>query len=524
MTDYLDYLIANKEQFTEQKEAKIESLQKLLEIEDSSLEYTYEINLKLYNEYRKFKLDSAIHYGQENVYLAEILNNDNLKYQSKLNLASAYSYAGKSIESQEILKTIDSRQLSNELLADYYETYSRFYAHYAVVSNRNYYYNKMELYRDSLLSILDPASFNYKINQVSKYVSLRETEKAHELLNELLQLENADTPEYAMITHFLGSIYGMKGDIQLAKKYCILSAIADIKNSIKENASFQRLSSIYYDSGDITRAFLYAQSAIEDAVFSGVQFRTAEMSKLYSIINASYQTKEAKTNSKLRTYLMLISILSFFLILLVLYVLKQMRKLSRIKEELSESNEKLLELNEEVSQKNELLNDVNGLLLESNDIKEQYIAQFFDLCSTYIDKMEDYRKTLYKLAINRQMESLMKRLKSTSGVENELEELYYHFDRIFLNLYPTFIEEFNALLAEDEKIILKSKGLLNRELRIFALLRLGITDNAKISAFLRCSMSTIYNYRTKMRNKLGENRDDFELLLMKIGKVRTKTD
>jgi hypothetical protein len=364
---------------------------------------------------------------------------------------------------------------------------------------------------------LDPSSFKYKINKVHQYINQGQYNDAEKLLFRLLETENIDTPEYALITHYLGAIYGIAGDAKSEKKYYIMSAIADIKNAIKENASFQRLALIYYDNGDIAGAFKYTQTAIEDAVFSGVQFRTAQMSEFYSIINASYQAKEVKANNLLKLYLVLISILTVFLILLVSYIYKQMKKLSIIKEALSQTNDKLTELNEE-------LNEKNMQLWESNQVKEQYIAQFFNLCSTYIDQMEDYRNTLYKLGINKQYEELIKKLKSTTAVDNELEKLYGYFDRIFLNLYPTFVSDFNALLAKDEQIILKSDDLLNKELRIYALLRLGITDSVKIAGFLRCSMSTIYNYRTKMRNKAVINRDEFEEMVMNIGIISGKSD
>lgn len=522
ISDYLNHIIDNKDQFTVVKQERISNLKKLLESKNSSPEYEYEINLKLYNEYKKFRLDSAIYYAERNVHIADSIKNKNLKNSSDINLASVYSYSGRFLESERILKSLDSRKLTKEQLSEYYQAYSRFYEHYGTISNQNKYYNQIVMYRDSLLNILEPSSFLYKINIIHKYIAVRNTEKASELLDDLLKTEEIDTPEYALITHYLGVINGMKGNQELEKKYYALSAIADIKNSIKENASFQRLALIYYNNGDIAKAFKYTQSAIEDAVSSGVQFRTAEMSEFYSIINSSYQAKEAKTNSQLKTYLVLISVLSAFLILLVIYIYLQMRRVSRIKEELSAMNTKLVDLNNEVNSKNDMLKDTNTQLREANLVKEQYIAQFFNLCSTYIDKMEDYRRTLYKLGINRQMEDLMKQLKSTSAVENELEDLYNHFDTIFLSLYPTFITEFNALLSEEEQIKLKSDDLLNRELRIYALLRLGITDSAQISGFLRCSMSTVYNYRTKMRNKAGINRDDFEQQVMKIGRLRIK--
>jgi len=523
MSDYLTYIINNKEIFTRQKEQQINSLKKLLTKKESSLEYEYEINQQLSDEYKKFKLDSAIYYAERNVLIAHILKNTYLKYLSDINLATLYSYSGRFIESEKMLERMNAQELPQKLLPDYYEAYSRFYEHYGAMSNQSKY-KEIELYRDSLLAVLDPASFKYKINIAHQYVNLRKTDDAEKLLKDMLETEEADTPEYALITHYLGAVAGMLGQYETEKKYFILSAIADIKNSLKENASFQRLARIYYDSGDISKAFLYSQSAIEDAVFSGVQFRTAQMSEFYSIINASYQAKETKTNNTLKRYLFLISILSFFLVLLVIYVYIQMKKLSRVKEELSQTNNKLVELNQELNGANSLLNNMNVELWESNYIKEQYIAQFFDLCSTYIDKMEDNRKVLYKLGINRQYEELMKKLKSTSAVDKELDELYAHFDSIFLSLYPTFVTDFNSLLAKDEQVNLKADDLLNKELRIYALLRLGITDSTKISGFLRCSMSTIYNYRTKMRNKAAINREEFEEMVMKIGMTNRKND
>lgn len=518
LSDYLDHIIANKKQFTDQKEQDIANLKKMLAKKESSPEYIFEINYKLYNEYKKYKLDSAIHYASENRRIAEELDNQWLKQLSGINLASVYSYSGKFLESEKILNSINSRNLSRDIMEEYYEARSRFYEHYATISSQHSYFSQVEVYRDSLLSILDPSSYKYRVNMAHKYINARQTDKAKEILLSLLDAQEMDSPEYALVTHYLGVIYGIKKEPEQELKYFIMSAIADVKNSIKENASFQRLATIYYKKGNIAKAFRYSQSGIEDAIFSGVQFPTAQMSEFYSIINASYQVKEARTNGKLKIYLTLISILSVFLILLVLYVYKQMKKLSHIKEELSQTNARLKELNTELNNRNILINETNNQLSEANQIKEQYIAQFFNLCSSYIDKMEGFRKGVYKLAINRQYEELVKRLKSTTVVDMELEDLYKHFDSIFLTLYPTFVTDFNALLDKDEQIQPKADDLMNRELRIYALLRLGITDSAKISGFLRCSMSTIYNYRTRMRNKATYSREEFEEKVMKIGK------
>ena len=523
ISNYLDYVILNKQQFTDQKEQRIKALKNLLKANNSSLEYEYEINQKLHNEYKKLKIDSAIFYAERNVQIANILEGPGMKYKSDIDLAGLYSYAGRFRESEEILKGINPRKLPKQLLSPYYETYLLFFGHYRVICNQSKYNQLIDAYQDSLMAVLDTTSLDYKTNMISKCMVTKK-EECERRLFALLESQNADSPEYASIAHILGMFYGRNNKPDLEIKYYMLSAIADVKSSIKENASFQRLAFIYYNKGDISKAFKYAQSAIEDAVYSGVQFRTTEMSKLYSIINASNQIKEEAANKQLKIYLLLISILTLFLILLVLYIYKQMKKLSRIKEVLSQTNIKLVELNNELNGANNQLNDKNEQLWEANHVKEQYIAQFFDLCSTYIDKMEIYRKTLYKLGINKQYEELIKTLKSTTFVDNELEDLYTQFDSIFTKLYPTFVTEFNSLLAKDEQFYLKSNVLLNKELRIYALLRLGITDSVKIASFLRCSLSTIYNYRTKMRNKAAINRDEFEEMVMKIGIMSSDTD
>ena len=318
------------------------------------------------------------------------------------------------------------------------------------------------------------------------------------------------TPRDAQMACGRGGLYRQLGDERRARQYYMLSALADVCNATKENASFQELARMSYAAGDLSDAFKYAQAAIEDAQFSNVQFRTAQMAELYSIINAAYQAKEARAKSKLQHYMLLISLLSAVLAVLFVYLYQQLHKLSRTQVELSRANASLRQLNDE-------LGDKNRELSESNDLKEQYIARFFDLCSLYIDKMDGYRKSLYRLAQNRQFDELHKRLKSTSMMENEVDELYKNFDAVFLNLYPTFVADFNALLADEERIRLRPGELLNKELRIYALLRLGITDSSKIAAFLRCSLSTVYNYRTRMRNRASVSKEEFEKKISEIG-------
>lgn len=500
LSEQLDYMIRNKRLFDEKKEERIDVFRQMLGMPDLTPEQEYALNDSLSEVFYKYRLDSAIRYGERNLELSRQLGDRNRSASAAIRLARFYSSRGASIEARQLLDSV-RRDLPGSFLELYYRTYIFFYECYGVFSGSSRPANNRQVYRDSLRRYLRiPANTSETPEQVEQ-----------RLLDQLGQIPSGTT-EYAKTANSLGDHYRANGDDWLAKKYYTLSAIADIQNATKENGAILSLAKVYFDHKDYSRAYKYTQSALEDALCSNMQFRIVRMTELSSIIIASHQDKEAKTKVKLQHYLILISVLSVVLILLFVYAYQQVRKLSRVRKELSGTNAELARLNIE-------LNEINEQLSDANAVKVQYIARFFDLCSMYIDKMDNYRKSLKKMAQERKLEELYRRLRSTSMLEDEQEELFRNFDEIFLNLYPTFIEDFNALLVEDERITPKHGDLLNKELRIYALVRLGITDSVKIASFLRCSLSTVYNYRTKMRNRAAVSRDDFEKRVMKIGGI-----
>ncbi len=509
----LNLAIKNKAQYTRQKQQRIDSLKKL-KVDGTSLATQYQINSRLFDEYKKFRIDTAILYALQNRAIGQQLKNPALIAAARIQLANLYSSSGKFLESESILKGLNPASLDKSLLADYYDARIQFYEHYATNSFDVSYVKLIRAYRDSLLQLLEPSTTRYQINLVQKQVYEQHFQDAQTQLKALVSVKSLQSGDYAMATYLLALTYRQQSQADSTRHYYILSALTDVKNAIKDNASLQNLAFMFYQSGDIDQAYQYTQSAIEDAIFSNVKFRTLHMSELYSIINTAYLQKEAKQKSQLQWYIVLISILSVGLVVTIIYIYRQMRKVSRIKDELHLTGNQLVALNQQIS-------ETNVQLFEANQVKEAYIAQFFDLCSAYITKLEDYRKSLNKKATENRLEELFKMLRSTTVVDNELDELYQVFDSIFLNLYPNFISEFNALLLPDEQITLKPGALLNTELRIFALMRLGINDSVKIAAFLRCSLSTIYNYRTRARNKSAVPRDDFEKRVLKIGALPT---
>ena len=517
----LNIALKNKQHYVRLKEERILNFKKI-KSESFTKEQEYNYNKTLYSEYQKFNSDSAILYVKKNLILAKELQNKDLSDLAELQLANLYSSSGKYRESEAILKSINKKTLDKSLLPNYYVAYREFFEHYNANSTSPKYIEQIGKYRDSLLGVLNPATLNYKINKIQKNIFDKKFAVAEKQLKVLLENIKEEDSQYAMITYLFGSIYEARHQLELRKKYYALSSTADIKNAIKDNASLQELALVFYEIGDVDMAYKLTQSAIEDALYCNVQFRTLLMSEVYSIINTVYLEKEAKRKTELQLYLLCISLLSLFLIVAVTYVYKQMKKVSRIRGELYETSQKLAELNKDITETNSQLQERNAQLSESNHIKEEYIAHFFSLCSAYINKLENYRIILNKKATAKQFDEIYKMLKSTTLVDNELEELYKNFDIIFLNLYPTFVKDFNDLLIKEEQIVLKQGELLNTELRIFALIRLGITDSVKIAAFLRYSLSTIYNYRTRARNKAAVSRNDFEEMVIKIGLISLK--
>ena len=505
----LNLAIKNKTRYTQQKQQRIDSLNKL-KVAGISLETQYQINSRLYDEYKKYRIDTAVFYALQNQQIGKKLHKADLISTAEVQLANLYSSSGKFLESENILNGLNTILFDKTLRADYYDARIQFYEHYATNSYDELYVKRIQVYRDSLLQLLEPSSAKYKTSLAQKLIYQQDFLSAQKALRVLLHTSGLQSTDYAMATYLLALTYRQQQQPDSARRYYSLSALTDVKNAIKDNASLQNLALMFYQNGDVDQAYQYTQSAIEDAIFSNVKFRTLHMSELYSIINTAYLEKEAKQKSQLQGYLVLISVLTVGLGVTIIYIYRQMRKVSRIKDELHLTGKQLAELNQQIT-------ETNVQLYEANQVKEAYIAQFFDLCSAYITKLEDYRKSLNKKSTENRLEELFKMLRSTTVVDNELDELYHVFDSIFLNLYPNFISEFNALLLPDEQITVKPGALLTTELRIFALMRLGITDSVKIAAFLRCSLSTIYNYRTRARNKSAVPRDDFEKRIMKIG-------
>ena len=282
----------------------------------------------------------------------------------------------------------------------------------------------------------------------------------------------------------------------------------------------RKLAVLLYQEGDIDRAYSYLKLCMDDAVFCNARLRILEILQIFPLINDTYQQKAEKQQEQMKWALVSISLLSIFLLIAIFYVYKQMKRVAAARHEVIDANKRLKELNEELHRYNLQLKEANHIIAENSYLKEEYIGRYMDQCSVYLEKMDNYRRSLGKIAATGKVDELYKNIKSSKFIEEELKEFYANFDNTFLQLFPTFVEDFNTLLAEGEQIYPKVNERMSTELRIFALIRLGITDSVKIAQFLRYSVTTIYNYRTKVRNKAAGDRDQLEQEVMKIGKSR----
>lgn len=296
------------------------------------------------------------------------------------------------------------------------------------------------------------------------------------------------------------------------KRYLVLSSIYDIQSAVKEYMSLPELSVLLYKEGDIDRAYSYIKCSMEDAIFCKARLRTLEMSQMLPIINATYDIKMKKERDRLFILFVVIFLLAVVFAVTLFFIYKKLKELAMARYMLKQSNEHLNQINAD-------LKKLNGELSESNHVKEEYISYVFTMCSSYIDKLEEFRKQVCRKIKAGQVDDLYQGVKSNTFVNDELKEFYKSFDTIFLSVYPDFVKDFNSLLQDNEHIFPKENELLSPELRIYALVRLGIGDSVKIASFLHYSPQTVYNYRLKVRNKAKIPKEEFPYAVKQLGKI-----
>lgn len=551
----LDSAIANRGQYIAVKELRLDSLRKAVRMPQTDRD-RFESLGRLYDEYHSYNADSAFTIAMQRLAVAEKIGDKELITSAQLNKANILILVGMYPEALNIIETIDFETLPLYQRSYYFHTARTLYgnmADYAAFEGeRKYYADLTDAFRDSLLSVNDHNSFLYALIKADKLNVHNRPGEALKLIETYIAENQLSEHDKAISAWTLSESYRLLGDIGNQKKQMIISAISDMEVPVLEYLSLRQLALLLYQEGDIDRAYRYLTIAVDDATKCNARQRILELNNSFPQINSIYVDTVRNQKRTLEHTIAVIAVMAVLLIVLVVFLLKQMRrlresrrnveaansKLNDVNGQLTESNARLNELNGQLTQSNCMLNDSNARLNELNirltqsntelqqaysdiaeisELKEVYISKYMEQSLAYIEMLDSYRKSIAKLVNSGKTDDLKRLVKSTDLVDNELKLFYDRFDQTFLNLFPTFVDDFNNLLLPEEAIIPKKPGTLNTELRIFALIRLGITDSDKIAQFLRYSLTTIYNYRTKVRNKARGDRNLLESEIAKIG-------
>lgn len=534
----LDSLLEQQDLFVRVKEERIKQL-KMQYSRVKDVKELYAMNRMVYLEYRVYDADSALHYINKNIQLAQQTNNRTWEVVSLLEQSFVLTSSGLLTEALKAVSDIQPEELPQNLRSEYFGRLCTLYSRLRDYSSENsqlseHYNNLQKAFRDSVYLTATPDELRYWNCRAWLYLGTPEIEPVKQAFEENKQTLSNDSRKYSIATYNLSAIYRSENNESKYLENLILSAMADIRSVNGDIGSLQEIAEYLFKHGEIDRAYNYILYCSQKAMLFHNRVRIVKMSHLQNQIYKAYQEQSRTQQKRLQASLIAVSSLFLVLIGALLFIRKQMRRLKEANLKLDNTNQKLSvnmdalstahqrleEVNMQLKDLNTQLQEVNDQLRESNYVKEEYIGYVFNICSTYISKLEEFRKNINRKLKVGQIEDVKAMTDSSATASNELKEFYQNFDTIFLHLYPDFVGDFNALLLPEERIELKEGELLNTELRIHALIRLGITDSVKIADFLHCSAQTVYNNRLRTRNKSIIPKEDFINAVKKLGKYK----
>ena len=512
------------------KVERIDSLyHQLVSQRAGALQNRFDLSRSLFFEYRIFKQDSAFKYGIQSKNLAQKLGDKRLIAETTLDLANVCVSAGAFSEALAYLNGTDLVNIPEDIRFSLYGLLGRCYSDMADYSTITYFSNlyrkKAKEYHQKSLELATPDTWDYIMLRGYLNYKYGKLQKALEDLIPSLDMRQ-DLRSQAVVNSVLGDIYVQLGDREKAIKYLSQSSIADIKSSAKENLSMIQLAEFLFQKGDVKLASVFIKKANEDAEAYGAQQRKIRVGAILPLIEEQIINQVEKQRERLSQQNIMLSVLLAILLMLAIVTYIQLRRLKLARrallvahKDLQVKNERIVEVNETINNKNGELNRVNDLLLEANKIKEEYIGFFFTQDADIFEKFKEFKTRIDHNLKSNNLEGI-KYLSKAYDLKKEKKKLLQSFDEAFIKLFPDFINEFNSLLKEEEQIEIKKGQLLNKELRIFALIRLGIKHNEIIAQVLGYSVNSIYAYKTKIRNKSFLDKKDFDQMLLE--KTRLK--
>ena len=490
----LDSYIAQRSKFTQRKEAKLLRLKKQL-YTTSDKRSQLRLYNQIYREYYTYRYDSAMTYAKKGYELAVQLQDDYFINLNKINRAAVLSTGGFYSQAEDLMLAMDVEKMSPKLLQYYYYTLAWVYNYWESFCNKSEFQKgliaKKRLYLGKTLEHIGnkESALYYYLSGEFEYLKQRTSKKMLQFYMKALSASPLNSRVYASSAYCIARYYYDTDQKDLYEKYIVEAAISDQICPLKENLALQEFSTYLYnkDASYAKRIAKYLYCSMEDAQFYNNRLRMVEISRILPLITETNHQAEVRKNRIVTASLVIVSILSLGFLAMAFFAFKM--------------NKRLAKSRREIKSQNTLLDELNQKLLNTNKRRETYMHLFMDISAVYIRKLDDYRKLVSRKIKAKQTADLLTAINSYKLAEEEAANFYIRFDKAFIDLYPNFVEEFNQLLLPEKQIVLPAPNSLTKELRIYALMRLGITDGQELATLLFYSTQTIYNYKAAIRKR-----------------------
>jgi len=501
LLNQLNEVVANQGNYVKAKQQRIDQYK--VEQQSKSAD-PFTTSLKIYDEYKSFIYDSAFNYARHLQAIAHKQHDPFKIAYSKIKLGFVLVSSGLFKETLDTLYTIRSAALPDSIRAEFYYLMARTHYDLCDFDADDFYsvqYTTLgHTYIDSAMALLSPQSSQYLLMSGLKNVRQHNMKKAQSDFEKMIGDFHLSDTDYAVAASTLSFIYKF-GEPERSKAMLIRAAMADIRSCTKETLATLNLADMLYKEGDVEDAYTYVKIALDDANFYGARHRKIQVAAVFPIIEGQQLTMVESRRKMLLLYSSVITVLSLITIAFAVIIYKQFKNLREAKRIISDANDTLTETNHQLS--------------DANKIKEEYIWYYFNTTADYINKLDTLKKSMDMKLMTKKMEDLRFTVDSIN-IKKERDDLYHNFDKVFLKLFPDFVTIFNSFFKEEDKVHPKEDHLLNTELRIFALIRMGIHDHEKIAKILDYSVATIYTYKTRIRSKSLLPNEEFDRQIMNI--------
>lgn len=490
----LDQYIARRDEFSSKKEKKLIRMKKKLNLTSGKRERLSLYN-QIYREYYTYRYDSAMVYAKRGLQLAEQLHDDYYINLNKINRAAVLSTGGFYSQAEDLLLSLKPEDISPKLMQYYYYTLTWVYNYWGAFCERSEFKEEMQdkkrLYLAKTLEHMGnkQSALYYYLSGELEYLLHHTDKKVLGWYQKALAASPVDSRVHASAAYCIARYYQDNEQMDIYEKYLVQAAISDQVCPLKENLALQELSTYLYnkDAKYAKRVSKYIYCSMEDAQFYNNRLRMVEISRILPLITETNHQREIRQNRIITISLVVVSIVSLGFLAMMFFVFR--------------INKRLAKSRREVRSQNMLLEELNQKLLNTNKRRETYMRLFMDISAVYIKKLDDYRKLVSRKIKAKQTADLLTAINSYKLAEEEASSFYIRFDKAFMDLYPNFVDEFNQLLLPEKQIVLPAPNSLTKELRIYALMRLGITDGQELATLLFYSTQTIYNYKTSIRKR-----------------------